>query len=121
MGYREFWRTYAQNGWCAVDVPDEFSLKTGLFEADLKNRHEGDRTKALRLDPLPLSLVRYFFRYTFSPTFSSRLGIVTFPSVEAMMIVLPEDEGPNSLDKSTLMVSVFPSTVISTFFMKSSY
>ena len=59
----------------------------------------------------------HFFRYTFSPTFSSRFGIVTFPSVEAMMVVFPEAEGPNSLDRSTLIVNVVPSTVISTFFM----
>jgi hypothetical protein len=43
--------------------------------------------------------------------------MVTFPSVEAMMIVFPEAEGPNSLDRSTLIVNVVPSTVISTFFM----
>ena len=59
----------------------------------------------------------HFFRYTFSPTFSSRFGIVTLPSVEAMMIVFPEAEGPNSLDRSTLIVNRVPSTVISTFFM----
>src|SRR5215510_12987126 len=40
----------------------------------------------------------HFLRYTFSPTFSSRFGIVTFPSVEAIMVVFPEAEGPNSLD-----------------------
>src|SRR6476646_8090743 len=57
-----------------------------------------------------------FFRYTLSPTFSSRFGIVTFPSVEAMMIVFPDAEGPNSLLRSTLIVSMVPSTVISTFF-----
>ena len=59
----------------------------------------------------------HFFRYTFSPTFSSRFGMVTFPSVEAMMIVFPDAEGPNSLDRSTLIVNIVPSTVISTFFM----
>ena len=59
----------------------------------------------------------YFFLYTFSPTFSVRSGMVTFPSVEAMMIVFPEADGPNSLDRSTLMVNKVPSTVISTFFM----
>lgn len=59
----------------------------------------------------------HFFRYTFSPTFSSRFGMVTFPSVEAMIVVFPEAEGPNSLDRSTLIVNVVPSTVISTFFM----
>ena len=59
----------------------------------------------------------HFFRYTFSPTFSSRFGMVIFPSVEAMMMVFPEAEGPNSLDRSTLIVNMVPSTVISTFFM----
>jgi hypothetical protein len=34
-----------------------------------------------------------------------------------MMIVLPEEDGPNSLERSTLIVRIFPSTVISTFFM----
>jgi hypothetical protein len=43
--------------------------------------------------------------------------MVTFPSVEAMMIVFPEAEGPNSLDRSTLIVNIVPSTIISTFFM----
>mgnify|MGYP001611776237 CR=1 FL=1 len=59
----------------------------------------------------------HFFRYTFNPTFSSRFGMVTFPSVEAIMIVFPDAEGPNSLDRSTLIVNIVPSTVISTFFM----
>ena len=45
---------------------------------------------------------------------------VTFPSVEAMMIVLPEEDGPNSLERSTLIVRMVPSTVISTFFMVTS-
>lgn len=63
----------------------------------------------------------YFFRYTFSPTFSSRFGMVTFPSVEAIMIVFPEADGPNSLARSTLIVSKVPSTVISTFFMMSPF
>jgi hypothetical protein len=58
-----------------------------------------------------------FLRYTLSPTFSSRFGIVTLPSVDAMMIVFPEDEGPNSFERSTLIVNKVPSTVISTFFM----
>src|SRR6476620_6355485 len=68
----------------------------------------------------PHSPSRYrhdFFRYTLRPTFSSRFGIVTFPSVDAMMIVFPEEEGPNSFERSTLIVSMVPSTVISTFFM----
>jgi len=33
------------------------------------------------------------------------------------MIVFPEEEGPNFFDRSTLIVRVFPSTVISTFFI----
>jgi hypothetical protein len=33
------------------------------------------------------------------------------------MIVFPEEDGPNSLERSTLIVRIFPSTVISTFFM----
>ena len=53
----------------------------------------------------------YFFRYTFTPTFSSRSGTATFPSVDATMMVLPDEEGPNSFDKSTLMIRMFPSTV----------
>ena len=42
----------------------------------------------------------------------------TLLSVEAMMIVFAEDEGPNSLLRSTSIVRMFPSTVISTFFMR---
>src|SRR6266508_908841 len=44
----------------------------------------------------------------------------TFPSVDAMMVVLPEEDGPNSFDKSTRMMRMFPSTFISTFFMRAS-
>src|SRR5947207_3014260 len=40
------------------------------------------------------------------------------PSVDATMMVLPEDDGPNSFDKSTLIVRMFPSTNIWTFFMR---
>jgi hypothetical protein len=47
--------------------------------------------------------------------------MVTFPSVEEMMIVFPEAEGPNSLDKSTLIVNIVPSTVSSTFFMMAAF
>ena len=61
-----------------------------------------------------------FLRYTFSPTFSSRSATETFPSVLAMMIVLPEVDGPNSLVKSTLIVRIFPSTDMSTFFKRPS-
>lgn len=59
----------------------------------------------------------YFFRYTLSPIFSCRFGMVTFPSVEAMIIVLPVEEGPNSFERSTLIVNIDPSTLISTFFI----
>src|SRR6184192_3421618 len=41
------------------------------------------------------------------------------PSVDATMMVLPEDDGPNSFDRSTLIVKMFPSTDIWTFFMRS--
>jgi hypothetical protein len=34
-----------------------------------------------------------------------------------MIVVFPEAEGPNSLDKSTLIVNIVPSTIISTFFI----
>lgn len=33
------------------------------------------------------------------------------------MVVLPDADGPNSFDRSTLIVSIVPSTVISTFFI----
>lgn len=36
------------------------------------------------------------------------------------MIVLPEDEGPNSFVRSTVIVRVFPLTENSTFFMDTS-
>jgi hypothetical protein len=36
--------------------------------------------------------------------------------VAAMMIVLPEDDGPNYWDRSTLIVRMLPSTFMSTFF-----
>jgi len=39
------------------------------------------------------------------------------PSVDAMMMVLPDADGPNSFDRSTLIVRMFPATVISTFFI----
>src|SRR5919201_982027 len=54
----------------------------------------------------------------FSPTFSSRSGIDTLPSVDAMIVVLPDADGPTSFDKSTRMVRMLPSTFISTFFMQ---
>ena len=62
-----------------------------------------------------------FLRYTFSPIFSSRSGTDMLPSVEAMMIVLPEDEGPNSFVKSTLIVRMLPSILSSTFFILISF
>src|SRR5712691_10356048 len=39
------------------------------------------------------------------------------PSVEATMIVFPDADGPNSLVRSTVIVRMFPATVICTFFM----
>ena len=59
----------------------------------------------------------HFFRYTFSPIFLSSIpGMLTLPSLEAMMIVFPEEDGPNSLERSTLMVRMVPSTFMSIFF-----
>jgi hypothetical protein len=43
--------------------------------------------------------------------------MATLPSVVAMMMVFPDDDGPNYLDRSTFMVRMLPSTFISTFFM----
>ena len=34
------------------------------------------------------------------------------------MVVLPEEDGPNSFDRSTRMMRMLPSTFISTFFMR---
>src|SRR5437870_9490749 len=42
----------------------------------------------------------------------------TLRSVEAMMMVLPEEDGPNSFVRSTLIVRMFPSTAIWTFFIR---
>src|SRR5437773_12009454 len=58
-----------------------------------------------------------FFRYTLSPIFSSRCGTVTFPSVDAMITFFPEPDRPKSFERSTFIVRVVPSTVISTFFI----
>jgi hypothetical protein len=33
------------------------------------------------------------------------------------MMVLPDEEGPNSFDRSTVIVRMLPAMVISTFFM----
>src|SRR4029453_1231947 len=52
------------------------------------------------------------------PIFSSRSSTGTLPSVDAMMIVFPEADGPNSLARSTVMVRMVPSIFISTFFMR---
>src|SRR5215510_5820549 len=59
----------------------------------------------------------HFLRYTLRPTFSSRLGTATLPSVEAMMMVFPDEDGPNSFDRSTVMVRILPNMDISTFFI----
>jgi hypothetical protein len=41
----------------------------------------------------------------------------TLPAVDAMIMVFPDDDGPNSLVRSTLMVRIVPSVDISTFFI----
>jgi len=43
--------------------------------------------------------------------------MATFPSVDAMIMVFPYDDGPNSFVRSTIMVRMLPSTFISAFFM----
>lgn len=48
---------------------------------------------------------------------SSCPGTATFPSVEAIVIDFPLFDSPNSLSRSTRMVRVFPSIVMSTFFI----
>jgi hypothetical protein len=47
-------------------------------------------------------------RQTFNPIFSSLSGTDIFPYVEAIMMDLPDLDGPKSLDKSTLMISFSP-------------
>jgi len=59
----------------------------------------------------------HFFRWTFRLTFSSRSGTETLPSVEAMRMVFPYADRTNSFERSTVMVSLCPSTVICTFYM----
>ena len=44
-------------------------------------------------------------------------GILAFPSIEVMIIVLPEEDGPNSLERSPPMIRTSPQTVISTIFI----
>lgn len=39
------------------------------------------------------------------------------PSVEAMRMVFPDADGTNSFERSTVMVSLCPSTVICTFYV----
>jgi hypothetical protein len=60
----------------------------------------------------------HFFRQTFNSIFSSRSGTEMLPSVEAMMIVVPEEDGPNSFETSTWIARV--SSIIWTFFIRSS-
>jgi len=38
-----------------------------------------------------------------------------------MMIVLPDADGPNVFDKSTVIVSTFPLTFMATFFIANSF
>lgn len=45
-------------------------------------------------------------------------GTSTLPSVLAMIVVLPEDDGPNSFVRSTRIVRTVPSTRMSTFFTR---
>jgi hypothetical protein len=42
----------------------------------------------------------------------------TLPSVEAMIMLLPEDDLPKSFEISTVMVSMLPLNFSSQFFMK---
>jgi len=51
-------------------------------------------------------LVPHFFRYTFTPIFTSSLpGTDTFPSVEAIVIDFPDFDSPNSFERSTVITS----------------
>jgi len=52
---------------------------------------------------------------------SSLSGTAMLPSVEAMVIDLPDFEGPNSFEMSTFMVRMSPSSVISMFFIAKTF
>src|SRR5659263_568205 len=60
----------------------------------------------------------HFFLYTFSPILTASFpGMDWLPSLEAMMIVFPDVDGPKSFVRSTFIVKMFSSIVISTFFI----
>src|SRR5271157_5828905 len=107
QSFQRFTRRHRENAVCRGRVRTRLALERFLWSHRARSltvrREEGRGDHG-------------FLRYTFSPTFSSRSATETFPSVLAMMIVLPEDDGPNSLPRSTLIVRMFPSTVMSTFF-----
>ena len=71
-----------------ASVPALVALHGADLPTDPRARLDRDKVRALFTAPSC-----HFFRYTFSPIFSSRSGIVTFPSVEAMIMVLPEADG----------------------------
>lgn len=77
-------------------------------------------TEALGVASLAHPVLFHFLRYTLRPTTSLRPASGKFPSVDAIMIVLPEDDGPKSLVRSTVIVKMFPLTDNSTFFMDAS-
>ena len=52
---------------------------------------------------------------------SSLSGTAMLPSVEAMVIDLPDFEGPNSFEMSTFMVRMSPSSVMSMFFIAKTF
>lgn len=82
-----------------------------------------DRTpKALDSAPLGLCLTAiYGLLYRFRPSVAFVPGTVWFPSVDAMMIVFPDELGPKSFERSTVMVRMFFATLMDTFFMVFSY
>jgi hypothetical protein len=73
---------------------------------------------AYGLNPKSLAYVVGGSIETFGPIFTSfSPSIGTFPSVLAMFTAFPLEDSQNSFDRSTLMVRMLPSTLISTFFM----
>ena len=59
-----------------------------------------------------------FALYTFKPILTASFpGTDLLPSEDAMTMDFPDVEGPNSFERSTLMVKILPSINISTFFM----
>jgi hypothetical protein len=51
------------------------------------------------------------------PALASVPGMEMFPAVVAIIVVLPDFDGPRFLLKSTLIVKTFPATCISIFFI----